>query len=99
MSTDNAPLTRKTDTIAARIRGTVARLGFTEFHAAEYFGVPLNTYRKWANGEREPGAAVGRLVEVLGMIEAIAPDLHRSFLPTSIAPPAKRRGRPPSPAL
>lgn len=86
-------------TVAALARDTAQRLRLDEPRAADYFGVPLNTYRKWANGEREPGAAVARLVQVLGMIEALAPDLHQSFLPRVILKTPKRRGRPPSPAV
>lgn len=67
--------------IASRIAETVDRLGLTESQAADYFGVPVYTVRKWLSGEREPGAAVARLLEVLGTLEALAPALHASFLP------------------
>lgn len=69
------------DTFAARVRETMNRLNLDEARAADYFGVPVFTLRKWATGERQPGAAVLRLFEVLGMVEALAPALHASFLP------------------
>ena len=85
-------------TVAALARDTAQRLGLDEPRAAEYFGVPVYTWRKWSAGEREPGAAVARLVEVLGMIEALAPDLHQSFLPRLTVRPTRGRPAKPSPA-
>ena len=67
----------------------MARLSLTEGQAAAYFGVPVFTFRKWANGERSLSAGVLRLVEIMGIIEAVAPGLHTALLPE----PAKR-GRP-----
>ena len=67
----------------------MARLDLNEARAAAYFGVPVFTYRKWLNGERMPSASVMRLVEVMGMVEALAPGLHAALLPEPIA-----RGRP-----
>ena len=69
------------DTFAARVQGTMHRLNLDEREAADYLGVPVFTLRKWATGERQPGAAVLRLFDVLGMVEALAPALHASFLP------------------
>lgn len=71
-------------TVAARAKDTADRLNLSDIRAAAYFGVPLFTYRKWATGDREPGAAVTRLLDVLGMVEAMAPALHDSFLPPEI---------------
>lgn len=67
------------DTFAARLRETVDRLGLDESKGAAYLGVPVSTYRKWISGDREPGAAVIRLLDVLGSLEALAPALHESF--------------------
>ena len=69
-------------TFAARVRETIARLNLDETRAADYLGVPVFTLRKWTTGERQPGAAVMRLLDVLGMVEALAPALHASFLPS-----------------
>ena len=80
--------------IAEQVRETIARLNLNEPRAADYFGVPVHTLRKWINGTREPAAAVARLIEVLGMVEALAPALHASFLPAQAATPTRTRGRP-----
>jgi DNA-binding transcriptional regulator YiaG len=66
---------------AAHIKATIDRLKLTDNQAAEYLGVPVFTLRKWLSGEREPGAATHRLIEVLGMLEALAPAIHQSLLP------------------
>lgn len=57
------------------------RLHLDDNQAADYLGVPVFTFRKWASGERQPSAAVLRLLDVLGTIEALAPALHAGFLP------------------
>ena len=64
-----------------QIKATIERLGLNEKQAADYFGVPTHTLRKWCTGEREPGAATHRLIEILGMVEALAPGIHQSLLP------------------
>ena len=68
-------------TLAERVRHTLERLHLDDTRGAEYLGVPVYTVRKWITGEREPGAAVARLLDVLGMVEALAPALHGSFMP------------------
>lgn len=57
------------------------RLNMDDIRAAQYLGVPVYTLRKWAKGERTPSAAALRLLEVLGLIEAIAPAIHAALLP------------------
>ena len=69
-------------TLAERVRHTLERLHLDDTRGAEYLGVPVFTVRKWITGEREPGAAVARLLDVLGMVEALAPALHDSFMPS-----------------
>lgn len=80
-----APRTPRTappsDSFAAHLGDTLNRLHLDEEGAAHYLGVPVHTVRKWLTGERVPGSAVTRLVQVLGIIEAMAPDLHASLLP------------------
>ena len=68
--------------LAERIRHTLERLHLDDTRGAAYLGVPVYTVRKWITGEREPGAAVARLLDVLGMVEAMAPALHGSFMPS-----------------
>jgi len=67
----------------------MTRLDLTEGQAAAYFGVSVFTFRKWLSGERSPSASVLRLVDVLGMVEAMAPGLHTALMPDPVA-----RGRP-----
>ena len=67
----------------------MTRLDLTEGQAAAYFGVPVFTFRKWLSGERSPSASVLRLVNVLGMVEAMAPGLHSALMPDPVV-----RGRP-----
>ena len=69
-----------------RLSATMERLGLTAQGAADYLGVPVTTIRKWIDGTRTPGAAVIRLLDVLGIIEAIAPSIHAAMLPTAIDP-------------
>lgn len=92
------PKNPRPGTAADRVKQTVDRLGLSDTQAAQYFAVPVFTVRKWITGEREPGAAVARLLEVMGLLEALAPNLHQTFL-VNLAPRVKR-GRPvkPSPA-
>ena len=87
------PKTPAFGTVAERVRQTVDRLNLDEPRAAEYFGVPVFTIRKWRTGEREPGAAVARLLDVLGLVEALAPALHGSFLPPKLGHVKKSRSK------
>lgn len=83
--TPKRPKTPKTapaeGTVAATVVATLARLRLTDTQGAAYLGVPVTTLRKWIAGEREPAAAVGRLLEVMGAMEALAPSLHETFMP------------------
>jgi hypothetical protein len=53
----------------------------TEPGAAALLGVPVYTLKKWVSGERGPGAATIRLLEVLGIVEAMAPSLFGVLAP------------------
>ena len=81
------------DSFAVRVRDTMARLSLDEPRAAAYLGVPVFTLRKWITGEREPNAAVVRLFDVLGMVEALAPALHDSLMPSAQPVTPRTRGR------
>lgn len=67
--------------LALRLAQTRSRLDLSPAEMADYLGVPIYTLRKWESGERGSSAAVMRLLDVLGMVEAMAPALHESFLP------------------
>lgn len=77
------PRTRAaTTTIATqRLVDLQDRLGLTAQGMAQYLGVPLATYRNWRDGHREPPAVAGRLLEVLGTVEALAPAIHDHLMP------------------
>lgn len=64
------------------IQETKDRLGLTFTELSEYWGVPVPTIVKWKNGSRYPSSATLRLIEVLQMIETLAPDIHRAMVPT-----------------
>ena len=75
----------------------MTRLNLDDSKAAAYLGVPVYTFRKWASGERTPSASVLRLLEVLGMVEALAPALHAAFLPAHVEQVPVKRSRRKSP--
>ena len=87
-------MTKKPDKTAAsdRLKAIANRLSLDDTRLAEYLGVSVSTLRHWTIGTRAPGAAVDRLLDVLGMMEALAPSLHAQLLPS----PAPKRGRPPT---
>lgn len=78
MTTQNTP---QKAPFAARIVATMDRLNLSEARGAEYLGVPVYTLRKWRTGERAPAAVAVRLLDVLELLEAIAPALHAGLLP------------------
>ena len=82
--------------LAERVRHTLERLSLDDTRGAAYLGVPVFTVRKWITGEREPGAAVARLLDVLGIVEAMAPALHGSFMPAEIDHVKKSRTKKPT---
>jgi len=68
--------------LTTRIVETLNRLNLSDTQAADYLGVPVFTLRKWKTGERVPSAAVVRLLDVLGLVETLAPEIHFHLLPT-----------------
>lgn len=76
---------------AERVAQLRSRLGLTLHDAAEYLGVPVTTFIKWENGTRTPGSAATRLMDVLGMIEVMAPELHEGFMPSQAKRGTPRR--------
>ena len=74
-----------------RIIETRERLAFSQAQMARYLGVPITTLRNWERDNRVPSASVIRLLDVLGTIEVMAPDIHTALIPA--APPRARRGR------
>jgi hypothetical protein len=64
----------------------MGRRGLSETRAADLLGVPVFTLRKWTAGQRAPNAAAVRLLEVLGMLDALAPALLGALEPAAAAP-------------
>ena len=79
MTTKKPPKTPVFPALAALIE----RHKLTDTQAAGLLGVPVFTLRKWTNGTRSPGAAAVRLVEVLGILDALAPDLLGHLMPSN----------------
>ncbi|MHB1956104.1 MAG: helix-turn-helix domain-containing protein [Sulfobacillus sp.] len=75
----------KTITLTEQIDGLIQRHQMSDAQAAEYLGVPISTIRNWRYGRREPSASAKRLVEILLMLETLAPGIHDSLVPPAVA--------------
>jgi hypothetical protein len=79
----------------ADLLALMSRRGLCEARAADLLGVPLFTLRKWTAAQRAPSAAAVRLLEVLGLLEALAPVLLEALEPAPLpAQPPRKVGRP-----
>lgn len=77
---------------ALELEAMRARLGLTPRQLSQYLGVSYGAVRHWLVGSRLPDNSVRRLVQVLGMVEAMAPGLHAAMMPTAVERvPRKRR--------
>lgn len=79
--------------LCLRLADLRSRLDLSPAQMADYLGVPLYTLRKWESGERSGSATLLRLLDVLGMVEAMAPALHEAFLPPEIGHVKKSRSK------
>jgi DNA-binding transcriptional regulator YiaG len=68
--------TKQPDPTTERIRAVMARRGMSQAAMSRYLGVPQGTIGNWLAGTRAPSRSVGRLLDVLGMVEALAPAIH-----------------------
>ena len=80
----------------AALAALITRHQLTETQAAGLLGVPVFTLRKWQAGTRAPSAAATRLLDVVGMIEAITPGLFNVMVPDPVDVVPAKRGRKPS---
>lgn len=88
------PFTMTQIKFTADLLALMSRRGLCEARAADLLGVPLFTLRKWTAAQRAPSAAAVRLLEVLGLLEALAPALLEVLEPAPLtAPPPRKRGR------
>lgn len=77
---------------STELQSAQKRLGITSWQLSRYLGVSYGALRHWVNGSRQPDTVARRLVQVLGTIETMAPDIHKHLMPPD-HPPAKPRGR------
>ena len=69
----------------ADLLALIARHNLCETQAAGLLGVPVFTLRKWTSAQRAPSASAVRLLEVLGLLEAVAPALLAALTPAPVA--------------
>lgn len=74
----------------------ISRRQLSEDQAAALLGVPVFTLRKWCAGTRTPTAAALRLVDVLCMVEVMAPAILDSLTPAPVTLVPAKRGRKPA---
>ena len=74
-----------------RFSETRLRLGISREQFSELLGVSMSTANQWESGRREPPAVAFRMLDILQMIEIMAPAVHQSLIP----PP--KRGKLPGP--
>lgn len=81
MTDKKPPKTPQNPQFTADLLALIDRHQLNEPAAAALLGVPVHTLKKWTTGERGPGAATVRLLEVLGIVEAMAPSLFGVLTP------------------
>ena len=69
----------------ADLLALMQRQNLCETQAAGLLGVPVFTLRKWTSAQRAPSASAVRLLEVLGLLEAVAPALLDALTPGPVA--------------
>ena len=67
-----------------RLMALRAATGLSETGFAHYLGVPIHTLKKWLSGQRMPTSAALRLIEVLEVLQAIAPGIVQHLIPQGI---------------
>jgi hypothetical protein len=77
----------------ADLLALIARQELCETQAAGLLGVPVYTLRKWTSAQRAPSASAVRLLEVLGLLEAVAPALLDALTPAPVAHVEKVQGK------
>jgi hypothetical protein len=81
MTDKKPPKTPQNPQFTADLLALIERHKLNDAQAAALLGVPVFTLKKWTTGERGPGAATIRLLEVLGIVEAMAPSLFGVLTP------------------
>lgn len=70
--------------IADRLVNLRQSTGLSEEGLAHYLGCPLSTVKKWLRGERVPSSSAVRLIEVLEVLTALAPDVAKHLMPQGV---------------
>ena len=79
--------------IQTRLVALNAALCLTHEQVADYLGVSPHTLRKWISGERAPGGLLVRTLDILDLVQTLAPALHDAMVQDvtrAPAAPAKR---------
>ena len=77
----------------ADLLALMARHNLCEVQAAGLLGVPVFTLKKWTSAQRAPSASAVRLLEVLGLLEAVAPALLDALTPGPVVHVEKVQGK------
>ena len=77
MTTPKAPKTLDVD----RLKDMRTRLALSVTQCADMLNVSTHAVLKWENGSRAVSPATMRLIDILEMLEVMAPDMHAQFMP------------------
>lgn len=72
---------KQLDPTTARIVALMERHHWTQAQVAAYLGTPAGTLGNWLQGTRKPPLSMVRLLDVLGIIETLAPPIHAAMMP------------------
>jgi len=64
-----------------RIKELRTRLSLSVDQCADMLNVSSHAVIKWENGTRTVSPATIRLIDILEMLEVMAPDMHAQFMP------------------
>ena len=62
------------------LKDTMRRLNLNRLSLSIYYGVPVTSITKWIDVSRKPSASMIKLIDVMGMIEVMSPDIHEMLL-------------------
>jgi len=62
------------------LKDTMGRLNLNRLSLSIYYGVPVTSITKWIDGSRKPSASMIKLINVMGMVEVMSPDIHEMLL-------------------
>jgi transcriptional regulator with XRE-family HTH domain len=87
--------TKHLDPIQSRLVTLRASLDLSHEQTAALLGVSPHTLRKWIDGERAPGGLLVRLLDVLDLVQTMAPAIHAALVRDIVADkPKGKPGRP-----